>query len=673
MKKKPNEKLKEFSKILIKIGEDIKPSAAFKKDLKSRLLAKLESNEPKQTFWQRVIKPLVLKPSFQVVFASLLIIFVVTTLLVRDFSVSHQNKYKEESTKQFSSIEEYEQYLLSSSYRTYGYVGSYGEADGFEYSISDPLLKMKKADRSSDTNVQVKGIDEGDILKTDGRNIYLSDSRTKIVKAFPPKSLSVLGKIDKSGDLLLQDNTLVIFSEKAIYGFDVSNANQPQQRWRIKIEEGTRVTDTRMKDGKIYFVANTSISPAKAVNRFLKVDGKPIDVAYGDIYYPGITINADSTYTVSALNPNTGNIEDKISFVGSSNDSVVYMSNNSIYLTYSYTEETIDEMADFLEQEAKNLAPNELTEAIKRLASYDLSARTKEIEMSTIFETYTSDNKTGERISKLITKFYKEKSREIEKTGIVKIGIPSLDIQASGKVAGHPLNQFALDEYQGNLRIATTVGEQFYGLSWLASEEPKSANDIYVLDKNLETKGSVKNLGLTERIYSARFINDKAYVVTFRETDPFYVLDLSNPSKPSLKGELKIPGYSSYLQPITGDKVLGVGKESQRVKIQLFDVSSPSNPKVLSKLVLDEYWSEALTNHHAFLLDDKYEVFFVPGEKAGYVVTYKNNKLSFKKAIAGISAKRALYLNDYLYIVGDKKITVIDENTWKEVSQLDIR
>ena len=127
-----------------------------------------------------------------------------------------------------------------------------------------------------------------------------------------------------------------------------------------------------------------------------------------------------------------------------------------------------------------------------------------------------------------------------------------------------------MDEYNGYLRLATTVGNRF-GFSWFWAGS-ESANDIYVLDGNLSVVGSVQGLGLSEQIYSARFVGDKGYLVTYQQTDPFYILDLSDPLNPQIKGELKIPGYSSYLHPISGDRMLGMGEENWSVKISLFDV-----------------------------------------------------------------------------------------------------
>ena len=137
-----------------------------------------------------------------------------------------------------------------------------------------------------------------------------------------------------------------------------------------------------------------------------------------------------------------------------------------------------------------------------------------------------------------------------------------------------------------------------------------------------------------------------------------------------MKGELKIPGYSSYLHPISKDIILGIGKENQQVKLSLFNVASLENPKEIDKYLLDESWSEVLSTHHAFLLDKKHNIFFLPGSKGGYIFSYESNKLKLVKAISQISAKRALFINDYLYIIGDDKITIINEIDWEKVNEL---
>lgn len=263
-----------------------------------------------------------------------------------------------------------------------------------------------------------------------------------------------------------------------------------------------------------------------------------------------------------------------------------------------------------------------------------------------------------------LTNYRKSQLRNFDKTIVAKIGLGDLKFYASGAVPGQPLNQFSLDEYNGNLRIATTIGS-----SWFMRSE--TANDVYVLDPEMKIIGSVLDLGKTEKIYSARFIEDKGYVVTFRQTDPFYVIDLADPRDPKLAGELKIPGYSGYLHPVNKDKIIGVGMENSNVKISYFNVIDPKNPAEMDKYSLDEHWSEAVSNHHAFLMDSRHEIFFMPGGNGGYIFSYANNKLSLKKAVSGINSKRAIYINDYLYVIGDNKISVLDENTWEKIKEFE--
>ena len=299
------------------------------------------------------------------------------------------------------------------------------------------------------------------------------------------------------------------------------------------------------------------------------------------------------------------------------------------------------------------------------------------MEMQTLWNKYLSslDNderlKTENDLANRSSDYLKEHNRELEKTGIVKIRLDNFTITASGNVPGSPLNQFSLDEYKNHLRIATTVsGQSLWFIGSIGRGE--SVSDVYVLDNNLKLKGVVKDLGKTERIYSVRFIENRGYVVTFRQTDPFYVLDLTDPAAPALKGELKILGYSSYLHPLAKDKILGVGQENWQVKISVFDVSSASNPVEAAKYTLDENWSEVLSNSRAYLQDSKHEVFFLPGGKGGYIFSYKNGKLELTKAISGVSVKRALYINDYLYIVSSNNIIVLNELNWEKVNELEL-
>ena len=175
-------------------------------------------------------------------------------------------------------------------------------------------------------------------------------------------------------------------------------------------------------------------------------------------------------------------------------------------------------------------------------------------------------------------------------------------------------------------------------------------------------------MGETERIYSVRFVGDRGYVVTYRRIDPFHVLDLSDPDDPELAGELKLPGYSTYLHPLGDDRVLGVGEQDGKVKLVVFDVSDPADPTIAESRVLDARWSAVARSHHAFLLDPRHEVFFLPTETGGQVFDYDLDRVT---RIDVRNPRRAVYVGDHLYVAGDDMV-VVDERTWERVTRVDL-
>ncbi|HEX4979198.1 MAG TPA: beta-propeller domain-containing protein [Acidimicrobiales bacterium] len=185
---------------------------------------------------------------------------------------------------------------------------------------------------------------------------------------------------------------------------------------------------------------------------------------------------------------------------------------------------------------------------------------------------------------------------------------------ASGSVEGTLLNQFAMSEHEGVLRVATTSNDPATG------ETTSQVVTLREADGALRPVGSLGGLGRTERIYAVRFLGDLGYVVTFRQTDPLYVVDLSDPAAPSLRGELKIPGFSSYLHPVGEGRLLGIGQnatdQGRRLgsQLSLFDVSDPANPKQLATHDLATYSSGAEYDHHAFLWWPQSSLAVVPVE-----------------------------------------------------------
>jgi uncharacterized secreted protein with C-terminal beta-propeller domain len=204
-------------------------------------------------------------------------------------------------------------------------------------------------------------------------------------------------------------------------------------------------------------------------------------------------------------------------------------------------------------------------------------------------------------------------------TAIHKFSIDQgrIEYVAEGIVKGNLLNQFSMDEYNGDLRVATTSDVSTPRNSY-------QYNNVIVLDPGMKEAGSLTHLAMNEKIYSARFIGNRLYLVTFKRMDPFFVIDLSNPGNIRVLGKLKIPGYSDYLHPYDDTHIIGIGKETgtnswggvstQGVKVALFDVSDVSHPKQLSTYEIGGPGSDspALLDHRAFLFSKEKNILVIP-------------------------------------------------------------
>ena len=268
-------------------------------------------------------------------------------------------------------------------------------------------------------------------------------------------------------------------------------------------------------------------------------------------------------------------------------------------------------------------------------------------------------------------------------TTIYKVSIDggSLTFEAKGSVPGYILNQYSMDEHNGYFRLATTTRKE------------TTENTVFVLNMNLTAVGELKldNSEVRETIQSVRFLGDKAYIVTFEQKDPFFVLDMSNPTAPRVAGKLEIPGFSSYLHPYDENHVIGLGKEGSNVKLSLFDFSNVNAPKEIAKYVVEGDWtySEALNEPKAFLLDKQKELLVIPILVNNYgVVDSSGRELEmqgnvwqgayvFKLTLAGFELKggvthqenatqlyidynenvnRALYIDNTLYTVSNARV-----------------
>lgn len=272
---------------------------------------------------------------------------------------------------------------------------------------------------------------------------------------------------------------------------------------------------------------------------------------------------------------------------------------------------------------------------------------------------------------------------EPEQTQIVKVSLEKdLTFAATGRVEGSVNNQYAMDEYQGKLRVATTSYNEKY----------ENINNLFILDENLKQIGAVTGFAENEMIQAVRYINETAYVITFRETDPLFVIDASDPTNPQIKGQVKITGFSTLLVPVDENTLLGIGYHREfegeapfdpnldnALKIVTFDVTDKSSPKVLDSKIFAHYFSEVQYNPKALLVNFERGDYAIPtqyfndgewkdGEyhdsepaetKSGMIhFRVDNGKINIldnytSKVFTGDDpVDRCVYVGDYIYLIG---------------------
>lgn len=247
-----------------------------------------------------------------------------------------------------------------------------------------------------------------------------------------------------------------------------------------------------------------------------------------------------------------------------------------------------------------------------------------------------------------------------------------LEAKAQGKFNGYLNDSFSIDEYEGNLRVVTTIDE---------------TNSVYVLDAELETIGSIEKLAKDERIYSARFMGDTGYFVTFRETDPLFSVDLSDPKNPKILGELKIPGFSEYLHFYGEDRLLGIGMNvdektmiTDGVKITMFDISDKTDVKEEDTYVLKNVYSTDVSyDYKAALVDWKKNLIGFSGYAEGgqryFLFSYDEENgfsCNLEEDINGNGMRnpRGIYIEDILYVIQGNIIEAYSLKDYQKVDDL---
>ena len=359
-------------------------------------------------------------------------------------------------------------------------------------------------ERYSKTNVQVMGIDEGDIVKTDGRYIYFSPEdevrimyhkypywragTTYIVEVFPPESAGIVGNISNGGILYLYNDTLIIIEGDRILSYNVADPKDPKLKWKMDIN-GSYV-DSRLYNGKLYLVVLKG-----DITYPLPWGNMEIKNYYIPILPPTVSHNFEGSYIVSAVDVDSGNISNVVALPGSGS-TVVYMSENRIYLAY-HLEPNIERMyLQFIEKNLDKYFPEDIRDLLRHIInSQYFSDEAKFLEVNKVINNYLKTLKREDALNLMNTiekdfnKYLEEHWEDFEKTGLVGIDIDTFDVN-SGSVPGRLINSYAMDEYRGYLRVATTIGDYW-------KYRDRSTNNIYVL-KDLEVYGKLTGLAKGE-------------------------------------------------------------------------------------------------------------------------------------------------------------------------------
>ena len=543
--------------------------------------------------------------------------------------------------------------------------------------------------RVGTTNVQVAGVDEPDLVKTDGEHFFYAPAgqyrvgpvpagttapartdavrperrqpNTTVIDVGEPADPEVAAEIDESGRLLQDGDSLVVLGSDELSGYDVSDADSPERVWSHPLN-GSVVT-ARLADGRLYLVTASPVDPADPCP--VEPLGGAASVACTDVAHPERQVRVDATYTAVAIEPATGEISDATGMVGTRGNTVVYADGEDLYLTYTERTSRMEALTDYLLD--SEVVPADVKADIRAVSGSDgRDGRWRAVAQRVQRWIESTDDREAvtERLRDGLGRYLDDRGRNLTRTGVVRVELGAqLRVAAHGTVPGEPLNQFSLSSHEGTLRVATTVPA--YGTG-------ESVNDLYTLDaEKLERQGSVTGMGEGQRVYAVRYVGDTAYVVTFRQVDPLHVVDLSEPADPVERGTLKLPGFSTYLHPIDDGHVLGIGEEDGRVKAVLFDVSDPTDPAVDDTLRLDAGWSAVAASHHAFTIDRRHEVFVLPAGDEALAVDYTDSSLEVERRVETAEpTTRARYVGDYLYVFAGETVTVLDERGWAVVGEL---
>ena len=553
----------------------------------------------------------------------------------------------------------------------------------------------------SQTNVQISGVDEADIVKTDGKIIYYTPGlhytrnitlhtdekysyytydtyqMTLVINALPAATASIISNItDTGGNLYLADDRLITIStgykENKIIAYDISDPSKPVKAWEQTFEG--YYSDSRLIDGTLYFVSQEygfDVFPITYMGRKL---------AYSDCYYPFgpdiIRPNADVTYFVAKIDAKTGSVEDTVALI-SSYRSTLFVSGDNLYLTNYYYPDTRIMYLDFVQNNGSDYLPSSVMSTVKKIMGYELSNNIKYMAVSETISDHISTLNEAE-ITKFYDTFYTDYDAysadlilKAEKTGITKVNLETFDV-ISGSVPGRIDDKFFMDEADGFLRVVSTLGD-----NWRANESTLRSR-VTVFDENMEIVGMLDHIAANEYVQTTRYVGNTLYLMTYNNEDPFLLIDLADPENPKISGNLKLQGTYSYIHPIGDNLLVGFGTTGDwrdwRTKLSLYDVSNPSNPIELDAFFFnpDEYGS--FYDYHGFTWNAARNLMVVPGYDTAFVFEIKDGKITLMKEDVHKNGyvARSAYIGENLYVFSDVEIHVYNMNNWQRVNTLSI-
>ena len=579
------------------------------------------------------------------------------------------------------------------------------QTDGFtaQESSIDSTATTQSTKEYSTTNIQVENVDEADITKTDGDYIYsLSEDKVIITDVKDETQIKIVAEIDSKNsntipsDLILYHDKLIVISEEMkttssyyysynnsnttmVSVYDISNKEQPKEIKNYQLEQPYYTS--RCIDGRLYVISSGYLKEENdEIVTYYYEDGKQIDSGYKSIKrIKGIDTTDQTILSMLDLNNMNESVKVNSYLMDVQN---AYVSENNIYL---------------LEEKYEG----SYTSAPKISSIFGFYG---------ILGAFVDDNEYDYGTYTYIYKF-----------NLLEDG--SIQYDKKAKEKGQTINQFSIDEYEENLRVALYNNE---------------GSRIVIFNNEMEKIGETEKLAEGEKMYSSRFLGNKAYLVTYKTVDPLFVVDLSNPEEPQVLGELKIPGYSTYLHPYDENHLIGIGMQTEEkiyrdssgrvtstaavitgMKMALFDVTDVNNPIQISDTIIGDSrtTSAILTNHKALLFSKEKQLLAIPvnnytedfeiesssDEYESMVKSYTNYKKQYvsegyfvyninltdgftlKGTITHEKTKskysyynasrllRGLYIDDNLYTVSEDYIKVNSLDDLQEISQLKIK